>query len=255
MVLDAPMPEFDVTRVEHQVIEARIRRRERPDRHLSYRSNWLRAAVLGANDGILSTSSLVLGVAASGASSSAILTAGVAGLVAGSLAMAAGEFVSVSSQRDSERADLELEERELRDDPDGELRELTSIYQKRGLAAGLARQVAAALTECDALGAHARDELGLQQERRARPLQAAGASALAFSTGAVLPVIAVAVMPASLRALVCVAVTVLALAALGSVGARLGGGDQRRATVRVVGWGALAMGITAAIGALVGAIT
>ncbi len=232
----------------------RVRAPQRSERHLSYRSNWLRAAVLGANDGILSTSSLVLGVAASGASSSAIVTAGVAGLVAGSLAMAAGEFVSVSSQSDSERADLKLEERELRDDPEGELRELTSIYQKRGLPSGLARQVAAALTERDALGAHARDELGLQQQRRARPLQAAGASALSFSAGAVLPVIAVALMPVALRVLVCVAVTVLALAALGSLGARLGGANQRRATIRVVGWGALAMAITAGIGALVGGV-
>lgn len=226
----------------------------RPERHLSYRSNWLRAAVLGANDGILSTSSLVLGVAASGASSRAILTAGVAGLVAGSLAMAAGEFVSVSSQRDSERADLLLEARELRDDPEGELHELTSIYRKRGLPPELAEQVAAALTERDALGAHARDELGLEQQRRARPLQAAGASALAFSTGAVLPVTAVAVMPAGARALVCVAVTVLALAGLGALGARLGGGNPRRATVRVVAWGALAMVVTAGIGALVGGV-
>lgn len=232
----------------------RTRAPQRSVRHLSYRSNWLRAAVLGANDGILSTSSLVLGVAASGASSSAIVTAGVAGLVAGSLAMAAGEFVSVSSQRDSERADLQLEERELLDDPDGELRELTSIYQKRGLSPGLALRVAAALTERDALGAHARDELGLEQQRRARPLQAAGASALSFSAGALLPVIAVALMPVALRVLVCVAVTVLALAALGSLGARLGGANQRRATVRVVGWGALAMAITAGIGALVGGV-
>lgn len=182
------------------------------------------------------------------------MTAGVAGLVAGSLAMAAGEFVSVSSQRDSERADLLLEARELRDDPEGELHELTSIYRKRGLPPELAEQVAAALTERDALGAHARDELGLEQQRRARPLQAAGASALAFSTGAVLPVTAVAVMPAGARALVCVAVTVLALAGLGALGARLGGGNPRRATVRVVAWGALAMVVTAGIGALVGGV-
>jgi VIT1/CCC1 family predicted Fe2+/Mn2+ transporter len=229
-----------------------MRARQRSKRHRSHRSNWLRAAVLGANDGILSTASLVLGVAASGAASSAIVTAGVAGLVSGSLAMAAGEFVSVSSQRDAERADLQLEERELREDPEGELRELTSIYQKRGLPAGLARQVAAALTERDALGAHARDELGLEQARRARPLQAAGASALSFSAGAVLPVIAVALMPRALRVPVCVAVTLLGLAALGYIGARLGGANPRRATVRVVGWGALAMAVTAGIGALVG---
>jgi VIT1/CCC1 family predicted Fe2+/Mn2+ transporter len=223
--------------------------------HLSYRSNWLRAAVLGANDGIVSTASLVLGVAASGASSGAIVTAGVAGLVAGALSMAAGEFVSVSSQRDSERADLDLEERELRADPDGELYELISIYEKRGLPRDLARQVALALTERDALAAHARDELGLEQERRARPLQAAGASALAFTGGAVLPVIAVAVIPSSARILVCVVVTMVALAVLGALGASLGGADQRRATARVVVWGALAMAVTAGIGALVGGVT
>ena len=221
--------------------------------HLSHRSNWLRAAVLGANDGIVSTSSLVLGVAASGASRNAIVTAGIAGLVAGALSMAAGEYVSVSSQRDSERADLRLEERELRDDPEGELRELTGIYERRGVPSDLARQVAVALTERDALGSHARDELGLERERRARPLQAAWASAVAFSAGAVLPVVAVAVMPAVARIVACVAVTVLALAVLGAVGARLGGADQLRATVRVVGWGALAMAVTAAIGAFVGA--
>jgi VIT1/CCC1 family predicted Fe2+/Mn2+ transporter len=224
-----------------------------PERHLGHRANWLRAAVLGANDGIVSTASLVLGVAASGASSSAIVTAGVAGLVAGALSMAAGEFVSVSSQRDSEQADLDLETRELRADPDGELRELTRIYEQRGVPPELAREVAVALTERDALAAHARDELGLEDERRAQPLQAAWASALSFSAGALLPVVAVAVVPASARAVVCVVVTVAALAALGSIGARLGGADPRRATMRVVGWGALAMAVTAGIGALVGA--
>jgi VIT1/CCC1 family predicted Fe2+/Mn2+ transporter len=221
--------------------------------HLSHRSNWLRAAVLGANDGIVSTASLVLGVAASGASSGAIVTAGIAGLVAGALSMAAGEFVSVSSQRDSERADLSLEARELRDDPPGELRELAWIYEKRGVPSDLAWQVAVALTERDALGSHAHDELGLEQQRRARPLQAAWASAVAFSAGAVLPVVAVAVVPAAARVVVCVAVTLFALGMLGALGARLGGADQRHATARVVGWGALAMAVTAGIGALVGA--
>jgi VIT1/CCC1 family predicted Fe2+/Mn2+ transporter len=221
--------------------------------HLSHRSNWLRAAVLGANDGIVSTASLVLGVAASGASSSAIVTAGVAGLVAGALSMAAGEFVSVSSQRDSERADMRLEARELREDPEGELRELARIYEKRGVPAELARSVAIALTENDALGAHARDELGLEPDRAARPLQAAWASALSFSTGAVLPVVAVAVVASGLRATVCVVVTILSLAVLGDLGARLGGADRGPAIARVVGWGAIAMAITAGIGALVGA--
>jgi VIT1/CCC1 family predicted Fe2+/Mn2+ transporter len=220
--------------------------------HLSYRSNWLRASILGADDGIVSTSSLVLGVAASGAPRSAIVTAGIAGLVAGALSMAAGEFVSVSSQRDTERADMALEERELHDDPAGELQELAWIYEERGVPPDLARQVAAALTERDALGAHARDELGLEQERRARPIQAAWASALSFSSGAALPVVAVAVAPAAARAIACVAVTVAALGALGFVGARLGGAAPGRATARVLGWGMLAMAVTAGIGALVG---
>jgi VIT1/CCC1 family predicted Fe2+/Mn2+ transporter len=234
---------------------SRFRAAGRSERHLSYRSNWLRAAVLGADDGIVSTASLVLGVAASGASSSAIVTAGVAGLVAGSLSMAAGEFVSVSSQRDSERADLHLEELELRVNPKGELEELARIYEQRGVPPELARQVAVALTERDALGAHARDELGLEQKRRARPLQAARASALSFSAGAVLPLAAVSAVPAGARAAVCVAVTLLALAVLGALGARLGGADPRRATARVVGWGVLAMAVTAGIGALLGAAT
>ena len=209
--------------------------------------------MLGANDGIVSTASLVLGVAASGASGPAILTAGIAGLVAGALSMAAGEYVSVSSQRDAEQADLDLEQRELRDNPEGELRELTSIYQARGLPAELAREVAVALTESDALGAHARDELGLEADRQARPFQAAWASAVSFSAGAVLPVVAVAAVPASARVAVCVGVTIVALAALGAVGARLGGAPPWPATLRVVAWGALAMAVTAGIGALVGA--
>jgi vacuolar iron transporter family protein len=222
--------------------------------HLSHRSNWLRASVLGANDGIVSTSSLVLGVAASGASARAIVTAGIAGLVAGALSMAAGEFVSVSSQRDSEQADLRLEARELLNDPDGELRELAAIYERRGLDPALAGEVAAALTHSDALGAHARDELGLGEERLAQPLQAAWASALSFSAGAVLPLLAVALTPSGARVITAVVVTLLALALLGDLGARLGGAPRRPATVRVIAWGAVAMAITAGIGALVGAV-
>jgi VIT1/CCC1 family predicted Fe2+/Mn2+ transporter len=168
--------------------------------HLSRRSNWLRAAVLGANDGILSTASLVLGVAASGASGAAIVTAGIAGLVAGALSMAAGEFVSVSSQRDAEQADIRLEERELRLDPQGELQELAGIYEQRGLPPALAGEVAKTLSRRGALAAHARDELGLDDERRARPFQAAWTSALSFSAGAALPLLAVAATPASVRA-------------------------------------------------------
>jgi VIT1/CCC1 family predicted Fe2+/Mn2+ transporter len=222
--------------------------------HLSHRSNWLRAAVLGANDGILSTASLVLGVAASGASGSAIVTAGIAGLVAGALSMAAGEFVSVSSQRDAEQADLRLEARELHDDPDGELRELTTIYKRRGLDPDLARDVALALTRGDALEAHARDELGLDEERLARPFQAAWTSALSFATGAALPLLAVTIAPASARVAAVVIVTLIALGLLGDLGARLGGAPRRPATARVVVWGAAAMAITAGIGALVGTV-
>jgi VIT1/CCC1 family predicted Fe2+/Mn2+ transporter len=221
--------------------------------HRSYRAGWLRAAVLGANDGIVSTSSLVLGVAAAGASASAILTAGIAGLTAGALSMAAGEYVSVSSQRDSELADLEIEKRELALDPQGELQELKGIYEARGVPADLALQVAAALTERDALEAHAMEELGLHAEREAQPFQAAWASALSFSAGAILPVVAVAVAPAAIRAWLCVIATLCALAALGWIGARLGGAPELRATVRVVLWGAVAMAVTAGIGALVGA--
>jgi VIT1/CCC1 family predicted Fe2+/Mn2+ transporter len=227
----------------------------RPETHLSYRSNWLRAAVLGANDGIVSTASLVLGVAASGASRSAIVTAGIAGMAAGALSMAAGEYVSVSSQRDTEAADLRLERRELAADPRGELRELAKIYEGRGLEPALAQQVAVALTDSDALAAHARDELGLDEDRRARPLQAAWASALAFSTGAILPLLAIGLAPAGARAVVCVAATLLALALLGDTGARLGGARRLPATARVVLWGAVAMGVTAGIGALVGQVT
>ena len=226
----------------------------RPEVHLSGRSNWLRAAVLGANDGILSTASLVLGVAASGASGAAIVTAGIAGLVAGALSMAAGEYVSVSSQRDAEQADIRLEERELRRDPQGELRELAGVYEKRGLPPALASEVAVALSRRGALAAHARDELGLDEQRLARPFQAAWTSALSFSAGAALPLIAVAATPARARVGAAVVVTLISLGVLGDLGARLGGAPRRRATARVVAWGAIAMAITAGIGALVGTV-
>ena len=220
--------------------------------HLSHRSNWLRAAVLGANDGIVSTASLVLGVAASGASGAAIVTAGIAGLVAGALSMAAGEYVSVSSQRDAEQADIRLEERELRTDPQGELRELAGVYEARGLPPALASEVAVALSRRGALQAHLRDELGLDQRRLARPFQAAWASALSFSTGAALPLLAVTLSPAPARVGVTVVVTLVALGGLGDLGARVGGAPPRHAGIRVVVWGAVAMAITAGIGALVG---
>jgi VIT1/CCC1 family predicted Fe2+/Mn2+ transporter len=229
-------------------------RRPHAEQHLSFRSNWLRAAVLGANDGILSTSSLVLGVAASGASGSAIVTAGVAGLFAGAGSMAAGEYVSVSSQRDTENADLRLEERELARDPEGELAELAGIYERRGLSPALAAEVAEALSADGALEAHARDELGLADDRRARPLQAAGASALSFAAGAVLPLLAIGVFGSSIRVVICIVVTMLALAGLGALGARLGGAPELPAVTRVVFWGAVAIGVTSAIGALVGSV-
>jgi VIT1/CCC1 family predicted Fe2+/Mn2+ transporter len=211
--------------------------------------------VLGANDGILSTASLVLGVAAAGASGTAIVTAGIAGLMAGALSMAAGEYVSVSSQRDTEGADLRLEERELLNDPEGELRELAAIYEGRGVAADLAMQVAVALSSGGALAAHARDELGLDAQRGARPLQAAWASAFSFSAGAILPLAAIGVSPSSLRVVICIAVTLVALVLLGDTGARLGGAPRLRAIWRVLVWGAMAMAVTAAIGALVGTTT
>jgi vacuolar iron transporter family protein len=222
--------------------------------HLSYRAGWLRAAVLGANDGILSVASVVIGVAASGAGRAAVATAGVAALSAGAMSMAAGEFVSVSSQRDTENADLVVEERELATDPAGELRELTGIYVGRGLSLALAAQVADALTGHDALQAHARDELGLDEERRARPLQAAAASAAAFSAGAILPLIAAILPGTSARIEVCVVVAAAMLIVLGDLGARLGGAPRGRAIVRVAGWGLLAMGVTAAVGAIAGAV-
>jgi VIT1/CCC1 family predicted Fe2+/Mn2+ transporter len=222
--------------------------------HLSFRSNWLRAAVLGANDGILSVASLILGVAGSGASRHAVITAGVAALVAGALSMAAGEYVSVSSQRDTENADVLLEQRELERHPDAELRELTDIYERRGLPRALAAQVAQTLTARDPLAAHVRDELGLEEERRARPLQAAGSSALAFAAGAILPLLAAVICGGSLRTAVTVVVTLIALAVLGFTGARIGGAEPLPATLRVTIWGAIAMAVTYGIGAAVGSV-
>ena len=214
----------------------------------------MRAAVLGANDGILSVASVALGVAASGAGRTAVATAGVAALSAGAMSMAAGEWVSVSSQRDTENADLALEESELEANPDAELRELSQIYVDRGLSPELADQVARELTAHDALQAHARDELGLDEERRARPLQAALASAASFSSGAILPLLAAIVLGKSLRIPVCVIVAVAMLILLGDIGARLGGAPRMRAIARVTGWGLLAMGVTAGVGAIAGTV-
>ena len=220
--------------------------------HLSGREGWLRAAVLGANDGILSTAGLVLGVAAANASVGAIATAGIAGLVAGALSMAAGEYVSVSSQRDTQNADLDLERRELRDDPEGELEELAGIYRARGLDPALAKRVAEELTASDALITHARDELGITEMRMARPLEAAWTSAIAFSVGAAVPLLTITASPQTPRIALTVVLTLVALGVLGALGARLGGASMGRAAMRVTIWGAVAMALTSAIGALVG---
>ena len=214
---------------------------------------WLRAAVLGADDGIVSVAAIIVGVAAAGSGRAAILTAGIAGLVAGAASMAAGEYVSVSSQADAERADLALERRELRDDPAGEQHELAEIYRGRGLSPELAAEVAAELsTRDDLLEVHARDELGMTELSHARPFQAAGASAASFTLGAALPVLAVIVAPASMRIAVTVAATAIALALTGWIGARLGGAPPLRGTLRVVVWGVAAMVLTMVVGHLVG---
>jgi VIT1/CCC1 family predicted Fe2+/Mn2+ transporter len=214
------------------------------------RTGWLRAAVLGANDGILSTASLILGVASATHSSNGILISGISGLVAGALSMAAGEYVSVSSQSDAEKADLEQERRELAHDKAGELRELMHIYVKRGLEEKLAAQVAEQLTRKDALAAHARDELGISNEMRARPVQAALASALSFSAGAAIPLAAGMIVSIAFAVPAVYVTSLLFLAFLGAVGAKTGGAPMLPATVRVTFWGAFAMAATAGIGAL-----
>lgn len=221
--------------------------------HRSHRVGWLRAAVLGANDGIVSTASLVIGVAAANAGRHDVLLAGVAGLAAGALSMAAGEYVSVSSQADTERADLALEQRELARDGEAETQELTAIYVSRGLEPGLARTVAEQLMAHDAVAAHARDELGISDILAARPLQAAWASAAAFSVGAVLPLVAVIVAPQRRLGIFVATISLLCLVALGAVSARAGGAPPAVGAVRVAFWGALAMIVTAGIGWLFGA--
>jgi VIT1/CCC1 family predicted Fe2+/Mn2+ transporter len=220
--------------------------------HKSHRIGWLRAAVLGANDGIVSTASLVLGVAAAGADSRGILVAGVAGLVAGAMSMAAGEYVSVSSQADTEQADLDRERKELATSPAHEHAELTEIYVQRGLDRELASSVATQLTEHDALGAHARDELGISETMKARPVQAALASAATFAVGAVLPLLMVLLFPASILIWTVSISSLFFLALLGALAARTGGAPVLVATARVTFWGAFAMGLTAAIGSLFG---
>ena len=229
----------------------------RPVRHAEYhvvnRLGWLRAAVLGANDGILSTSSLIIGVASAQGSHQAVLIAGVSGLVAGAMSMAAGEYVSVSSQSDSERADLQRESRELRDNPQGELRELAGLYIQRGLDKALALRVAERLMAPDALGAHSRDELGISESTTARPVQAALASAAAFAVGAIMPLAMALVTPERWVVESVSVASLLFLALLGAVGARTGGAGMGKAAIRVTFWGALAMAVTAGIGALLGA--
>lgn len=222
--------------------------------HLSHRTGWLRAAVLGANDGIVSTGALIVGVAAASSDLTQIVVAGLAGLVAGAMSMAAGEYVSVSSQADTEAADLERERKSLREEPETELEELTEIYANRGLDRELAAEVARQLMEHDALAAHARDEIGISEILAARPVQAALASAATFSVGALLPLVAAALAPSAQVIPVVAAICLAALAALGMVSARAGGAPMRRAVVRVTFWGAAAMAATTLVGSLFGAV-
>lgn len=222
------------------------------EHHRVDRVGWLRAAVLGANDGLISTASLIMGMSAAQASGAVVFTAGVAGLVAGALSMAAGEYVSVSSQADSERADLARERRELEETPEAEHRELVGIYMQRGLKRETAEQVATEMAAHDALAAHARDELGITEISRARPVLAATVSALSFASGAVVPLALVGVLPEAQRSTVTFAVSLATLVALGALGARLGGARMLRAALRVGFWGVAAMGATMLIGRLFG---
>jgi len=224
------------------------------ENHLVERIGWLRAAVLGANDGIISTASLILGVASAAASRNDILLTGVAGLVAGAMSMAAGEYVSVSSQSDTEHADLAREKRELADDPVFEREELAQVYVARGVEKGLAREVARQLMVKDALGAHARDELGISDITTARPVQAALASAATFSVGAAAPLVLVLVSPSNALIPIVSVGSLLFLSLLGAIGAKAGGAGLLKPTIRVTFWGAFAMGLTAGIGAVFGKV-
>jgi VIT1/CCC1 family predicted Fe2+/Mn2+ transporter len=222
------------------------------ERHQSSRTGWLRAAVLGSNDAIVSTASLMIGVAAADASKTGVLVAGIAGLVAGAMSMAVGEYVSVSSQRDAEEADIAKETEELATVPEAELKELAGIYARRGLDPELAMKVAKQLTAHDGLGAHLRDELGIEPGALARPLQAAWISAASFATFALLPILALLASPESLRLVAIAGASLVGLAALGALGGYLGGAPRLRATLRVTVGGAIAMAITAGIGRLLG---
>ncbi len=222
--------------------------------HRSDRIGWLRAAVLGANDGTISIASLVIGIAAAGVPRGSILLTGVAGLVAGAMSMAAGEYVSVQSQADTEEADIAREKRELEEDPEHELEELTAIYVSRGLDQPLARQVAVSLMSKDALGAHARDELGITETLRARPIQAAFSSAISFVAGAVIPIAAALLAPSAQVAEVTSATALITLVVLGGTAAYAGGASLVKGAIRVAFWGALAMGLTAGVGRLFGTV-
>ena len=223
--------------------------------HMVHRIGWLRAAVLGANDGLVSTASLVVGIAAAGSGRPEILIAGLAGLVAGAMSMAAGEYVSVSSQTDAEQADIARETKELKETPEAELDELTNIYVERGLDEDLARQVAVQLTEKDALGAHSRDELGISETVTAHPVQAALVSAATFAVGAVIPLIIASFAPTAQIAIIVALTTLFALAVLGGLGASAGGAGILKGAVRVTFWGALAMAATAVVGMIFGVTT
>jgi vacuolar iron transporter family protein len=230
------------------------RLRQHAENHLVSRIGWLRAAVLGANDGIISTASLIVGVAAAATTRNDVLIAGIAGLVAGAMSMAAGEYVSVSSQSDTEHADLARERQELSDNPESEHDELAEIYVKRGVEPALAREVSQQLMAKDALAAHARDELGISEITTARPVQAALTSAATFSVGAAMPLLMVVIAPVHVLVPLVSAASLAFLALLGVVGAKAGGANLVRATVRVTFWGALALGTTAAIGKMFGAV-
>ncbi|WP_323783586.1 VIT family protein [Thalassovita sp.] len=232
-----------------------MNRSRHPENHMVHRIGWLRAAVLGANDGLVSTASLVVGVAAAGSGRPEILIAGLAGLVAGAMSMAAGEYVSVSSQTDAEQADIARETKELLETPEAELDELTHIYIERGLDEGLARQVAVQLTEKDALGAHARDELGISETVTAHPVQAALVSAFTFALGAVVPLIIASLVAAAQIVLIVSMTTLVALAVLGGLGASAGGAGITKGAMRVTFWGALAMAATAGVGMIFGVST
>jgi VIT1/CCC1 family predicted Fe2+/Mn2+ transporter len=221
------------------------------ERHNSHRSGWLRAAVLGANDGIISTASLMMGIAAANQSQNAILLAGIAGLVAGAVSMAAGEYVSVCSQTDLEKADLDKEKKELMDDPEGELRELEGIYMSRGISRELSKRVAAELTQKDALGAHAREELGITDFNAAKPLRAALASAASFALGALVPLLT-AILVAEKSLIVIPAISLISLTLLGALAAKIGGAKPVKGAIRVTFWGAAAMAATTLVGSFFG---